>query len=249
MSDDHGPHDGRDDPQRRPEAPRPAKLLHLADYESPRPERIARELQDYWQSLRTGRAVPARSQVEPREIRRALDYAFILERIGPGSARFRLAGRHLIDVMGMEVRGMPLCSVINPGARGRFADLLESVFHAPQIARLQLEGPASYGRPAMTGLLLLLPLRSDLGDVTRALGCLVTQGGIGQTPRRFDLRAEDLIPLIPGARIIEPASQPQGPDPVPAQPSPIEDAPSPQERRARFKVISNDPPPSTDRRM
>ena len=35
--------------------------------------------------------------------------------------------------------------------------------------------------------MLLLPLKSDLGDVSRVLGCLVVQGEVGQTPRRFDL--------------------------------------------------------------
>jgi hypothetical protein len=30
-----------------------------------------------------------------------------------------------------------------------------------------------------------LPLRDDMGDITRAVGCLVTEGHIGRTPRRF----------------------------------------------------------------
>jgi hypothetical protein len=44
--------------------------------------------------------------------------------------------------------------------------------------------------------MLLLPLRSDLGDVSRALGCLVvTQGRIGPAARRFNIENAQVMPL------------------------------------------------------
>ncbi|MEM1421046.1 MAG: PAS domain-containing protein, partial [Pseudomonadota bacterium] len=49
----------------------------------------------YWEGLRAGRLVPRRADVDPRGIDQALEYSFILERIAPGMARFRLAGMHL----------------------------------------------------------------------------------------------------------------------------------------------------------
>lgn len=186
------------------------KLVHLADYEAVDPDRIAAELRSYWEGLRQGRAIPARADVEPRGIRRALDYAFILERIAPGAARFRLAGRHLIDLMGMEVRGMPICAFLNTSSRGRLSDVLETVFRGPQIAEIRIESPASYGRPALSGRILFLPLRSDLGDVTRALGCLVAEGEVGQSPRRFDLVSDEVFPVIPGAKLLEPSASTNG---------------------------------------
>ena len=223
------------------------KLLRLADYEAARPDRVLGDLRAYWESLRQGRAIPARADVEPRGIRRALDFAFILERIAPGAARFRLAGRHLIDLMGMEVRGMPVCSFLNTSSRGRLSDVLESVFRGPQIAEMRLDSPASYGRPGLGAQMLLLPLRSDLGDVTRALGCLIADGEIGQNPRRFDLVGDSVFPVIPGAKVLEPSASAAGfaepPTPWRAGPG-AEKAPSipedasPEERRARFRVIS-----------
>ena len=63
------------------------------------------------------RAVPMRSDVDPRGIERSLEHAFILERIAPQMARFRLAGMHLTDLMGMEVRGMPTTALFAPAAR------------------------------------------------------------------------------------------------------------------------------------
>ncbi|HIC65033.1 MAG TPA: PAS domain-containing protein, partial [Paracoccus sp.] len=68
-------------------------------------------MRDYWHGLRRGRAIPARSDVEPRGISRALDYAFILERIAPGAARMRLAGRHLIQI-GIHIRVIDIAVMV-----------------------------------------------------------------------------------------------------------------------------------------
>ncbi len=221
--------------------PEGCDILHLADFDPARPARIFAEMRVYWQSLRKGRAVPPRSEIDPKGIRRALDYAFILERIAPGAARFRLAGRHLIDLMGMEVRGMPMAAFLNPSARGRLSDVLESVFQGPQIADFELRSPADYGRPELNGRLLMLPLRSDLGDVTRIMGALIAEGETGMAPRRFDILGETIEPIIPGAKVLEPKPSGFAEEPplwlaprsgyVERPPLPAE---TPDERRARF---------------
>ena len=51
----------------------------------------------------------------------------------------------------------------------------------------------------MDARMILLPLKSDLGDVSRALGCLVCLGPVTATPRRFDVLHNDLRPIIPGS--------------------------------------------------
>ncbi len=221
------------------------QLLRLADFDPANAARIVTDMRAYWTSLRKGRAIPARADIEPRGIHRALDYAFILERMAPGAARFRLAGRHLIDLMGMEVRGMPLCAFLNASSRGRFSDVLESVFKGPQLAELTLHAKAEYGRPELQGRMLLMPLRSDLGDVTRALGCLIAEGNPGIAPRRFDLVADHVMPIIDGGRTVEPSpsarslrEQPSGLRQTAAEPQKTTDpAPSPAERRALFRVV------------
>lgn len=200
--------DLKDEPETMPDQPPRSgtgHIVHLQDYETTRPDRLLREMRDYWDSIRQGRAVPARADVDPRAIARILDHAFILERIAPGAGRLRLAGRHLIDLMGMEVRGMPVCALINTTSRGRFSDVLESVFKAPQIAQLTLQASASYARPHLSAQMLLLPLRSDLGDVTRALGCLVAEGDPGVAPRRFDLLDDEVLPIIEGGQTLAPS--------------------------------------------
>ena len=143
----------------------------------------------YWESMRKGHVVPRRSDIDPRRIDALLPNAFIAERIAPGVTRLRIAGQHLSELMGMEVRGMPLSSFIAPAARDDFALRLVDLFEAPAALRMDLRSRAGVGRPDMTGTLILLPLRSDLGDVSRALGCFVTSGQIGRPSRRFEIVA------------------------------------------------------------
>lgn len=182
------------------------QLIRLTDHDPGRPGRVVAALRRHWEMLRGPRPVPDRADVTASGLDAALDYAFILERIGPGTARLRLAGRHLIDLMGMEVRGMPISALLNPGYRGRMSDVLESVFQAPQIAELYLFSQQTEFSPALPARMLLLPLKSDLGDITRILGCLIAEGQLGITPRRFDLVKESLVPVIEGAAILEPGS-------------------------------------------
>ncbi len=145
------------------------------------------EVEAYWDGLRGPRPVPMRSEVDPRGIERALEYAFILERIAPGVARLRIAGSHLTDLMGMEVRGMPLTAFFTPDARKQITKCLEDVFSGPAIGEVMLSADKGIGKPAMDAKMLLLPMASDMGDVSRILGCFVTNGQIGRTPRRFNV--------------------------------------------------------------
>lgn len=154
-----------------------------------------RALCAYWEGLCQGGLVPRRSEIDPRRIGGLLSNAFIAERIAPGVTRLRIAGLYLNDLMGMDVRGMPLTSFIAPAAREGFAMALVDLFDRPARLEMELHSRSGLGRPEMTGRMILLPLRSDLGDVSRALGCLVTDGGIGRASRRFDVRAVRVLPL------------------------------------------------------
>ncbi|RLL70997.1 PAS domain-containing protein [Paenirhodobacter hankyongi] len=219
---------------------------------------IASELRAYWEALRRGRLVPARADVDPRGIERALEYAFILERVAPGMGRFRLAGMHLNDLMGMEVRGMPLTALFAPQGRKHVTEALEAVFDEPAIADLRLVSEGALGRPRLEARLLILPMKSDLGDITRALGCLVAEGdSFGRPPRRFEVLAAHVEPVLAGAPTPGPLPLPVRPEAIgldapffgsrpldlpefeaPLAARPLSDC-SPEERRAMFRVISN----------
>ena len=183
--------------------------------------RIGNELRAYWEALLAGRPMPARADIDPRGIDRALEFAFILERVAPGMGRFRLAGQHICDLMGMEVRGMPLTSLFAPEGRKQIADLTEAVFARPAIAEAQLVSEAGIGKPGLAGHLVMLPLTDDFGAVTRVLGCFVAEPlrntgeaedihDAGRAPRRF---------TVTGARI-KPLEMPPLNEPQPAGRSP-----------------------------
>jgi len=218
--------------------------------------RISNELRAYWEALRKGRPVPPRSEVNPRGIERALEFSFILERVAPGMGRFRLAGMHLNDLMGMEVRGMPLSALFAPEGRKKIAEITESVFADPAIAEVELCAETSIGKPEMMARLLILPLTSDFGDVSRALGCLVAEGEIGRTPRRFDVTglrmtsiatqapplATDPAPLNPGVLGFSETQAPYADTPsatpsAPKSPGEHLNEMTPDERRAMFRVV------------
>jgi hypothetical protein len=141
----------------------------------------------YWHAIRNNRAVPLRTDIDPRGLSNALEFAFILERVAPGVARFRLAGAHLTDLIGMEVRGMPLSALFLPDTRARLGEVLESVFADPRLVTLTLSAEKGVGRGELEAKILLTPLKSDLGDVNRILGCFQSNGDIGRQPRRFGI--------------------------------------------------------------
>lgn len=144
-------------------------------------------IERYWEGIRGKRLVPSRCEIDPRGLDGVLGHAFILERIAGGLARFRIAGSHLTDITGLELRQMPLSALFLPGSREILSDALQAVFDEPAVVRLDIASPSGFGRGALVGELILLPLRSDLGDVDRVLGGLVFEGKIGRTPRRIEV--------------------------------------------------------------
>lgn len=167
---------------------------------APDPEALRR----YWAGQRRGRDIPHRSAIDPRAIEPLLPHVFIAERIAPGLARLRVAGTHLGDLMGMEVRGMPLSALVTPCCRDALALALVELFDGPATLRLRLLSEGGAGRAALTGTLLILPLSSDLGDVSRALGCLVTDGPPDRAPRRFRITDTAVDPLGTPAQPVPP---------------------------------------------
>nr|WP_241479040.1 PAS domain-containing protein [Leisingera sp. ANG-M1] len=153
-----------------------------------------RQAEAYWTALRRGDDVPSRSQIDPRGLENILSHTFILERIAPGIARFRLAGSMLNEMAGMEVRGMPITAFFTADARKQLSSAMEHMFDTPAIVELelQIEGPRM--RKPREARMLLLPLRSDLGDISRVLGVLVAYGAedTAATSQRFSISSIEM---------------------------------------------------------
>lgn len=146
---------------------------------------VVNEVEAYWEALRKDQALPpARSDVDPRGLKRVLSNAFIVERIAPGVAQFRVAGRFLSQMTGLTMPGLPLSMIFVPDSREEMARHTEAMFSRPQALRLNLVAERPFGR-ALQAEMLLLPLRDETQRVTRALGCLATRGTPGRRARRF----------------------------------------------------------------
>ncbi len=148
---------------------------------------LIQQVRAYWEALRDGVALPSRGAIDPRGLSGALEHTFLLERIAPGLARFRLAGMHFFDLMGMEVKGMPLSALVTPAFRDRLAQDLGQLFTGRAILDLWLEAERGLGLPALKGRMVLLPVTGSNGQPDMALGCLETHGEIGRKPRRFGI--------------------------------------------------------------
>jgi hypothetical protein len=170
-------------------------------------------VRNYWESLRHDGRLPQRCDIDPRGFSGVLERVFLIERIALGQARFRLSGMHLHDLLGMDARGMPLGAFFEPVARTRISEVLEQVFSDSTILTLHLEAERSLGQPKLQGLMQILPLSTENGAKPLALGCLVSDGKVGRSPRRFaiaEMRKERIelpakpAPSNPAPQILRP---------------------------------------------
>ncbi|MCG6882893.1 MAG: PAS domain-containing protein [Silicimonas sp.] len=198
-------------------------------------------IESYWNSIRANRLVPSRCEVDPRGLEGALGHAFILERIAGGLARFRIAGSHLTDLAGLEMRQMPLSVLFAPGSRDQLSEALYSVFDDPAVIRMAVASPAGFGRERLEGELILLPLRSDLGDIDRVLGGLVLHGEIGRAPRRVEILGQTRRSMTgyAGPAHVHPPSSQAGPV-EPSRPTRTRTPEQPKGRRHLRLVVTND---------
>ncbi len=214
-------------------------VVTMSDYQSHHGLAPLSIVEAYWDALRAGREMPKRAEIDPRGIESALEYAFILERVAPGVARMRIAGSHLHDLMGMEARGMPLTAFFEQDDRVRVAGLLEEVFQTPATADITMTSSRNASQPALEARMVLLPLKSDLGDVSRILGCIVSKGVLGETPRRFKLANSMLRRLDGKVEQVEKPVVREFAEPVKAfEGKPPE--PSNSKRPAYLRLVKND---------
>lgn len=200
------------------------KVVSMDRFRSGRSLSPLRQAEAYWSALRGDDEVPLRSAIDPRGLENILPYTFILERIAPGVARFRLAGQHLTELTGMEVRGMPLTAMFTGAARTEVGAVLEHMFETPAVAELDLIAERRFSLSPLEARMVLLPLRSDFGDISRALGVVVAEGQLGKrTSHSFDVARSHLRDLNGVPTALSPACEE-----VPGfaeDPAPLEGAP------------------------
>lgn len=150
-------------------------------------------LKSYWERLRAGRIAPYRAEIDPRQFESALENMFIIEKLGADNMRIRLAGMKICEMMGMEVRGMQPTMLMDAADRGRFERLLNVVMDEPSVVELKLTAPNRAG--VYNATMLLMPLRSDFGEVNRVLGCTSGEGEVFAPPLGFTIADATVTPI------------------------------------------------------
>lgn len=209
-------------------------------------------LKSYWERLRAGRIAPYRAEVDPRQFETALENMFIIERIEPHNMRIRLAGMKIAELMGMEVRGMEAGFLVDDSDRLRFERLLNVVMAEPAVVELKLVARGRVGPYRAT--MLLMPLRSDFGDINRVLGCASGPADGFAPPVTFQIEEATVTPVeqneaaepvaaLPGFAEEQAAFQ-TAPSIAPPRLRAIEGnpdaAPTPRAGAPKFRVIDND---------
>ncbi len=129
-----------------------------------------RELFDYWDERRGGRAMPERAEIEPGAIRRVLADTFILSFDPSMGHPFRLAGTRVCALFGREIKGEAFLDLFARDARREVRELVTIV--AEESTGL-LAGASELSAPHSSLELLLLPLGHQGGGGTaRFLGAL-----------------------------------------------------------------------------
>lgn len=152
-------------------------------------------LKTYWDRLRAGRVAPYRAEIDPRQFESALENMFIIEKLAPDNMRIRLAGMKICEMMGMEVRGMQPGFLIDAADRVRFDRLLNVVMSEPAVVELRLAAPNRVGTYHAT--MLMMPLRSDFGDINRVIGCTSGEGDLFAPPLVFAIEDVAVTPVEP----------------------------------------------------
>lgn len=161
------------------------------------------QVTQYWDGLRCNGGIPARKDIDARALGAALPHVFLAEMVTPRVARLRVCGHRVEDLMGMDMRGMPLTTLFAGDARAEVMSAVGQVARGVRVT-LALQGETGFGLPRMDARLALLPLADAAGQPTRVLGVLDVSGQIGRSPRRF-VRATPLaLPVsadaVPPAR-------------------------------------------------
>ena len=130
----------------------------------------SRQLFDYWNWVREGRAAPRREEIEPSDIRFLLSDTFILEVSGTlRTVSYRLAGTRLCAAFGRELKGYGFLGHWAEEDCFEIAKLLTRVYRDFQPLVVIMRGETESGK-TVDYEFVLLPLEPMQDGTARILG-------------------------------------------------------------------------------
>jgi hypothetical protein len=139
------------------------------------------DLYRYWLAKRGDRAMPARSDIDPGEIRALLPYLTILDK-ADGQFRYRLHGSAVAQEIGRDMTGGIVGSYVSsPEAAAAMRAVCERVFARAQPVFSTGEFKVKSGSTYNVSV-LFLPLSEDTVTVNMAVCTPVARCNFGVTP-------------------------------------------------------------------
>lgn len=136
-------------------------------------------LYTYWQRKLNGRSMPARSDIEPLDLKPVLPQLLLLDvQPSPLDFRYRLAGTRTYDIFGFDLTGRSVRELEPPGFSDGLWSSLEALVRdgLPQHEHLQFTTKDGYARSYRV---LRLPLGADGKTVDRILVLTTFERGRG----------------------------------------------------------------------
>ncbi len=151
---------------------------------------------DYWRSLRRGRPMPSKGDIDPLDIGWALSRIYLMDYRPEEGFTYRLAGTEVASVFGhSNLKGMNLRDVVNPERR----TLIETAWLRVVEERciICMSGMVYYGVDRVSvGERLLLPLADEAaGPITGVLGMTIAEWVVGEVPEEMKLAQVKAIPV------------------------------------------------------
>ena len=129
------------------------------------PVRTHLDLYDYWNAKRGGQPFALRAAIDPAEIRHLLPQLVLVQAVGRGQFRYRLAGTRVVSDFGREVTGTLVGSHLSTrggSMRTLYAPVCED--HQPRFVAGTYRSVTGAVH-AVSRLLLPLGMRSDQADL------------------------------------------------------------------------------------
>ncbi len=195
-------------------------------------------LYEYWNDLRGNRMAPMRKELDPTMLKDVLPNLFLLDRKGPSSYDFRLAGTKTCNIFGKELRDENFLDLWSDNDRESFISLLDTLSEQGAVIVCGLKGMS--GENIVEFEFLALPLFHGQTDYCSSVIGAFSYNNEVEQKFRLPISAIEMISL----RIIWPVEEDSAAQKTyPAKKSALQIAVAtetddkPLARRAKFKVI------------
>jgi len=132
-----------------------------------------KDLFAYWNKQRGMRLAPARTEIEPSEIRQVLGDTFVLAADGTANYPFRLAGTRLCALFARELKGEGFVRLWHKSGQAALRELIAVVTEEKVGVVASVSGSTADDALLAINLeLMLLPLESETRAEARVLGAM-----------------------------------------------------------------------------